>query len=64
MTSIAYANESIGRQVRQAIILRIGASSQSRPDSDILTAKLYPMTMGMMEWMWLATNHLMDRRQM
>ena len=39
-------------------------SSQSSPASDILTAELYLMTMGMMEWMWLATNHLMDRRQM
>ena len=39
-------------------------SSQSPAQSDILTAKLYPMTMGMMEWMWLASNHLMDRRQM
>lgn len=35
-----------------------------RAGSDILTAELYPMTMGMIEWMWLATNHLMDRRQM
>ena len=39
-------------------------SSQSSVSSDILTGEWYHMTMGMMEWMWLASNHLMDRRQM
>ena len=40
------------------------SSQSSLGASDILTAELYPMTMGMIEWMWLATNYLMDRRQM
>ena len=31
-------------------------SSQSSVSSDILTGEWYHMTMGMMEWMWLAPS--------